>query len=261
MKRLNLIELEDQAWLPTSIRDAVTDYLQFVFTFFRLYLRILPRLQHILNYLREDQIVDLCSGSGGPWLSLYRFFQDPIPRVICLTDKFPNAQSFEYVRSASMDMIVFRDDPIDASAIPPELCGFRTLFSSFHHFPPPQARAILADAVKQRRGIGVFEVTKRSPATILWMLATPLFVLLFIPFIRPFRWSRLVWTYVVPVVPMVALFDGLVSCFRTYTPVELKVLVSELSTPEYQWEIGEERAGFGFFPIVYLLGYPIKDNI
>jgi hypothetical protein len=146
MKRLNLIELEDQVWFPTSIRDAITDYLQFVFTFFHVYRCVLPRLQSILNKLRENQIVDLCSGSGGPWLNLYKFVQEPMPRIICLTDKFPNARSFEYVRSASKELIVFRRDPIDVTAVPPELCGFRTLFSSFHHFSPPQARAILAAA-------------------------------------------------------------------------------------------------------------------
>jgi hypothetical protein len=258
MKRLDLIELEDQAWLPAGVRDAVTDYLQFAFAVFNPYRRILPRLLRVLNQLREDQVVDLCSGSGGPWSSLYQFVQRPIPRTICLTDKFPNARSFEYLQSTSMGVIVFREDPIDATAVPPELCGFRTLFSSFHHFPPAQARAILADAVKRRCGIGVFEVTKRSTATILWMLGTPLFALLFAPFIRPFRWSRLIWTYLVPVVPFLALFDGLVSCFRTYTPAELKALISGLEAPaEYQWEIGEERAGFVLFPIVYLLGYPI----
>jgi hypothetical protein len=227
MKRLSLIELEDQAWLPASIRDVLTDYLRFVFTFSPSYRRILPRLQHILKYLQEDQIVDLCSGSGGPWLSLYEFVQDPIPRTICLTDRFPNAKSFEYVRSASMNAIVFRRDPIDASAVPSDLHGFRTLFTSFHHFSAPQARAILADAVKQRCGIGIFEVTNRSPTTILWMLGAPLFVLLSVPFIRPFRWSRLIWTYFVPIAPVMALFDGLASCFRTYTPIELKALISE----------------------------------
>lgn len=30
MKRFQLIEIEDQAWLPTSVRDALTDYLQFM---------------------------------------------------------------------------------------------------------------------------------------------------------------------------------------------------------------------------------------
>ena len=53
MKRLNLIELEDQIWFPASVRDAITDYLQFVFTFFHVYQRILPRLQRILNH---DQV-------------------------------------------------------------------------------------------------------------------------------------------------------------------------------------------------------------
>jgi len=30
MRRFQIFEIEDQAWLPNSIRDALTDYLQFV---------------------------------------------------------------------------------------------------------------------------------------------------------------------------------------------------------------------------------------
>src|SRR5450759_4223616 len=35
------------------------------------------------------------------------------------------------------------------------------------------------------------------------------------PWIRPFRWSRLLWTYLIPIIPLVFLFDGVVSCHRT----------------------------------------------
>lgn len=262
MKRLHLVEIEDQAWLPKSIRDAVTDYLQFVVKVFHPYNEIFLRLQNILNDLHEDHIVDLCSGGGGPWPSLSLLVGNSGPKTICLTDKFPNAQSFKHARSASMDRITYRDDPIDAAAVPQELCGFRTLFSSFHHFSPMQAQSILEDAVKQRCGIGIFEITARSASAILWMLATPFLALLFTPFISPFRWSRLVWTYFVPIVPLIALFDGLVSCFRTYTPAELRLLISKLSMPEgYQWDIGEKRTKLGLLPIVYLLGYPVRERV
>src|SRR5439155_21664731 len=119
-------------------------------------------------------------------------------------------------------------EAVDATSGPPALSGFRTLFSSFHHFRPEEARRILADAVRQRQGIGVFEATQRSAPAMLAMLLTPLFVLLATPFIRPFRLSRLFWTYLLPVVPIVALFDGVVSCLRTYTPTELRALVAEV---------------------------------
>ena len=39
-------------------------------------------------------------------------------------------------------------------------------------------------------------------------------VLLATPFILPFRWSRLFWTYIVPALPLVLTFDVVVSLLR-----------------------------------------------
>ncbi len=66
MKRLHLSELNDQEWLPASIRDAMTDYLQYAIRVGRPYALILPRLQYALQQTQSRQIIDLCSGGGGP---------------------------------------------------------------------------------------------------------------------------------------------------------------------------------------------------
>jgi len=87
------------------------------------------------------------------------------------------------------------------------------------------------------------------------MLFAPLFVLLAAPFIRPFRWSRLAWTYLL-VLPVVALIDGVVSCLRTYTPSELRAMTAQLHAPGYAWEVGEERARLLPVPVTYLIGVP-----
>jgi hypothetical protein len=76
----------------------------------------------------------------------------------------------------------------------------------------------------------------------------------FTPWIRPFRWSRLFWTYLIPVVPFVFLFDGIVSCLRTYRPEELREMVGELTAAGYQWQIGEQSGMHGEMPITYLIG-------
>jgi hypothetical protein len=112
------------------------------------------------------------------------------------------------------------------------------MFTAFHHFQPEQARAVLADAVRQRQGIAIFEATQRSPLALLLMLLAPLVVLATTPFIRPFRWSRLFWTYLIPVVPLLTLFDGLVSCMRTYDVEELGGLTAKLGANDYLWDIG-----------------------
>jgi len=128
------------------------------------------------------------------------------------------------------------------------------MFTSFHHFSPDQARAILQNAVDDGRDIGIFETTKRSPLTISLMLPWALMPIFFTPWIRPFRWSRLFWTYVTPVIPFVFLFDGIVSCLRTYRPDELREMVGDLTAAGYHWQIGEQSGMPGEMPITYLIG-------
>ena len=89
------------------------------------------------------------------------------------------------------------------------------------------------------------------------MLLVPLMVLLTTPFIRPFRWSRLLWTYLIPVVPFVSLFDGLVSNLRTYNVRELLQLTEAMDAKSFQWEIGEVKSPAGPIPITYLIGVPV----
>jgi hypothetical protein len=140
--------------------------------------------------------------------------------------------------------------------VPLELRGFRTMFTSFHHFSPLEALAILQDAVNARQGIGIFEITRRDPSTIGLMFLWALLPLVCTPFIRPFRLSRLFWTYVVPVIPLVLLMDGVVSCLRTYRADELRDMAEKISATRYQWQIGEYSSTFGRPPITYAIGYP-----
>lgn len=258
MKRFQFFEIEDQAWLPASIRDALTDYLQFVTDRAQPYAPIIPQLGHALEQTRTRRIVDLCSGGAGPWLSLKSVLPLAPSVKVLLTDKFPNTEAMRRAEVLSDGAIEFVAESVDATNVPDEMFGFRTLFSSFHHFRPEQARAILSDAVRGGQGIGVFEATHRSALAILLMFVTPFLALAFTPLIRPFRLSRLLWTYLVPVVPLVILFDGIVSCLRTYTPAELKTLAAEAAAgAQYRWEIGEQRAERQPLPVTYLLGYPI----
>jgi len=257
MRRVQFIEIHDQSWFPSSFRDGVTDALQFGFHFLKAYAPIAPLLQSALNSTRSRSIVDLCSGGGGPWLDLARKLQaDPPGLHIWLTDKYPNLSAIENVRAASENQIAFYPGSVEAMKVPGELKGFRTMFTSFHHFSPEEARAILQNAVDARESIGIFETARRAPSTIGLVFAFALLLFVCTPWIRPFRWSRLLWTYLVPIIPLVLLFDGVVSCLRTYRPQELRELVEELTASEYQWEIGEHSRSPVELTITYLIGCP-----
>ena len=76
------------------------------------------------------------------------------------------------------------------------------------------------------------------------------------PFVRPFRWSRLILTYLLPILPLLCLWDGIVSCLRTYSPRELRQLVRDLESDDYRWEVGEFRFAGTPLSVPYLLGWP-----
>ena len=255
MGRLHLFEIHDQSWCPASLRDTLTDNLQFFLTLSNHYLPLVPRLRAALARTGARQVVDLCSGAGGPWGHLARLL-DAAPLAVLLTDRFPNPSSWERVRAQSAGRVQGHPNPVDATAVPQGLSGFRTLFTAFHHFRPDDARAILRDAVRRRQGIAIAEVTSRRLAALLAMLAIPVLVLLAAPFIRPWRWSRLAWTYLIPVAPFMIAFDAVVSCLRTYDPAELAALTTEVEG-DYLWEAGELSGRFGaVLPVTYLIGVP-----
>jgi len=262
MRRIQFIELHEQSWFPSSLRDFVTDALQFGFNLLKLYAPIAPLLQSVLDSTGSrmaagQSIVDMCSGGGGPWLDLCRKLHGNPPGLhIWLTDKYPNLGAFQKVRAASENQITFYPDSVEAMNVPRELKGLRTMFTSFHHFAPDEARAILQNAVDAGEAVGIFEIARRAWSTIGLTFAFVLMLFVCTPLIRPFRWSRLLWTYLVPIIPVVLLFDGVVSCLRTYRPHELREMVEKLSASKYRWEIGEHSRSLGEAPITYLIGYP-----
>jgi hypothetical protein len=263
MRRIQFIELHEQPWIPSSLRDDITDALQFGLNLSKAYAPIASLLRGVLDSAGSCSVVDLCSGGGGPWLELsrelkFRNLQGGVPELqisrIWLTDKYPNLRALENAGAPSENCITYYPSSVDAMRVPSELKGFRTMFTSFHHFSPEEARAILQNAADAGEGIGIFEITRRAPLTIGLMFAWALMPFVCTPWIRPFRWSRLLRTYLIPITPLVFLFDGVVSCLRTYRPQELREIVDKLTAGDYQWEIGEHSSGK--VPITYLIGYP-----
>jgi hypothetical protein len=237
-------------------RDLLTDFLSFHASVFKPYACVAPLLAGTLKGAGATRIVDLCSGAGRPLLSL-------IPALsrlgfsdlhVTLTDKYPNLEAQRNIGETGV--VTYLKTSIDATDVPSNLKGFRTLFTSFHHFRPDAAHAVLADAVSKDEGIGIFEYTERN--WLIWALPTlliPLFVWLCTPFIRPVRWRRLVWTYLIPVVPIIAMWDGFVSNLRTYSVAELRDLVRQTGGQRYEWKIGRARS-IGLSRVTYAIGWP-----
>lgn len=256
MKRIQAFEFEDMAWFPRMLRDFMTDYLGMAVQTLRLFDPAVDVIASGLSRSGEHRIVDLGAGGGRTWLSLAPALKAKIADLrITLTDAYPNQAAWADVVAAMPGVLAAEARPVDAADVPQDLGGLRTLFLSFHHFPPETAGAILTGAVSDRQPVAVFEGQRRDLRHLIQFAISPIGVLLLTPGIRPFRLSRLVFTYLVPIVPLLVGWDGVVSVLRTYSADEMRQLAAG-ADPDglFEWEVGELASGASVVP--YMLGTP-----
>jgi hypothetical protein len=254
MGRVHLFEFEDQPWFPRLIRSYMQDHLTFMGNLSGpAYQTFAEKLKTAMERMKQDTLLDLCSGSGGPARTVVRLLRaQGFEAHARLSDLFPNVAAYQQLEKESGGILRGISAPVDAAHVPAELDGFRLIANGFHHFHPSLAKQVLADAVAKRQGIAVIEMVNRSLFAFIGVFIGTIMVFLSAPFLKPFRLSRLVLTYLIPLVPLFLLWDGIVSCLRVYAPDELKSLVTQIDAPGYEWDIGTTRAGPGV--ATYLTG-------
>ncbi len=258
MARLHLFEFEDLKHCPNFIRDATTSFLKVLITVLHIYQPAFSKINAIINKTQATQIIDLCSGGGGPIHLLDAYLtkhNNAIP--IVLTDKYPNVTAMQLMQAQSKTNIRIATEPVDATNVPKNLKGMRTLFTSFHHFRQPDAVKILQNAVDSHAPIAIFEFTERSIISFIKMIfLSPLSTLALTPKTAGFSWKKIIFTYIFPILLITNLWDGLVSNLRTYSPAELTKLIAQVSNAEhYHWDVGQTWSKQARCNITYLIGY------
>lgn len=254
MKRRQLFEFTDLGWWPASFRALLTDYLMTCLQLTHPFRRLYSALSGAIEAARTDRVVDLGSGSGGPWPHLLGEMRRATGRAIqvLLTDKYPDAAASG--RFEGVDGIRYWPEPVDARAGPAELAGLRTMFNSLHHFRPAAALEILRDAVRHGEPIAIIENVYRSWFCVFGALFVPFVVLAVTPWIRPFSWRRWFWTYVIPLAPLVIAWDGAISVARCYNPADLRAMGRQAAGDTYDWQSGAYQQGI--MTVTYLIGLP-----
>ncbi|MFC0771974.1 hypothetical protein [Terrimonas alba] len=255
---MRLFEFEDLDWFPNFLRESMTDYLRFILNAVNFYYPATTLIKEGLENAEHFTIIDLCSGGGGAIKKVQENFYNTysLSLPVILTDKFPNVEAFYLLKKESNGDIGFADHPVDAMNVPPELKGLRTIFSAFHHFDRDQAGLVLQDAVKARQPIAVFDGGDKNIFAALGIIIFhPVIFFLFTPFFRPFRFSRIIFTYLVPLIPLCTIWDGVVSIMRLYKPAELLRIANSVNNHSFTWKAGNLKNKFGM-KVTYLLGYP-----
>jgi hypothetical protein len=255
MKRFHLFEFEDYSWFPSVIRDSATDYLRFMVEALKYYLPAAAYINEVMKKSGEDSIIDLCSGGGGGMVDIYKEFckSGKSSAKITLSDKYPNIPAFEDIKKITNGGINYESNSIDATNVPKEIRGVRTMFSAFHHFRAEQAKQILQNAAEAGAPVAFFDgAGNKFVIASAIALGHPFIFFFATPFIKPFKFSRLFYTYIIPVIPITTIWDGIVSALRFYTTDEINELTKDITS--YHWETGVIK-GKMLIKLRYILGY------
>ena len=260
MKRIQLFEFEDLSWFPNGIRICMTRYIVTIHKILGTAPILADLVKKALHKNPSNQIVDLCSGSGGPMpdvLDIITSEENYKDTHLILTDLYPNGKAASKINQKVDDRIRYRTEPLDASNVGEDLPGLRTMICSMHHMPPRIAKGILKDAKDSGQPICIYEISDNSFPKWLWWIAIPtniIMVLLLTPFIRPMSFNQLIFTYIIPILPLAIAWDGAVSNARTYTLEDMDILLEGLEGPDYTWEKKTIKGKGG--RKLYLMGIP-----
>lgn len=259
MKRIQLFEFEDFAWFPNFLRICLTNYIITVHRMLGSRADLAGLIDRILKRSPQKQILDLCSGAGGPMPGVLDSLQEEHGHKdlqLTLSDLYPNTHAAKRINGNGRQDVRYHETPINASDVPDDKLGLRTMICSLHHMAPDTAKSILQDAKDDRQPFLAFEISDNSQPKAIWWIAIPVtFIMVFFltPFVRPMTWQQLVFTYLIPLLPFFIAWDGAVSNARTYTLADMDLLLADLRSDDYEWETGTLK---GRAKKNYLIGIP-----
>jgi hypothetical protein len=253
MKRQHLFEFHERGECPRFIRDSVVETLGTGLRWLGMGDVAGPAFARFCRRARCTRALDLCSGSGAPAALLVEWLEahgEPVPRLL-LSDLFPNEAALAAACARHPTHLAAAGAPVDATKVPAQLeHDARLVINAFHHFAPAEAARIVADAVAARKSLFIYEGFPRDlrrflptgPAMLPALFLNPLFT-------RRQRAAKALFTYLLPVIPAIATWDGVVSVLRIHDEAGLRAMTRP--EDDYDWSYEEVAYGRGGRAVVF----------
>lgn len=248
------------------MRRAITRLIAVLMKMTSAYQVISTTIENHFSKIPDDTITDLGSGAGSTMPNMLKKLKEkPIFKntKLILTDLYPNAEAITFYNNPAYTDITYKAESVNAVEMNSEMPGLKTMINSFHHLNENDAYSLLSNAQKNNQSVFIYEMTDNKLPLFLWWLFLPVsLVILFVmvlfmtPFARPLTWYQLLFTYVIPLIPVFYAWDGQASMPRIYGLKDLKFMTEKLKNDSdtgnaYTWHYGAVSKGG-----IYLAGVP-----
>ena len=226
MKRKQAPQITNSKWFPNFLTRCVHEFMTWFVIKVNAAKPFIPLIEEGLQHAERIVVINKRCGAG--FETVDRLLDEKIKRVFVDADNFTASEE-----------------------------GLYLSVNSFHQFSVDEAKDILKQIAENKQPVVVVEGNNDSLWQVFGMtVIVPLTVLLTAPFVKPFRFERIIFTYIIPVLPFVTFFDGFMALFKLYAPKDLDELTTSIKTEGYSWRTGKLDNGRGG-KIIYLIGYPV----
>lgn len=264
-QKLFIYECNDSPHCPQFIRESILEVLGNSIRDAGVYEKLAPRFIDFCTKHHIKNILEIGAGSGESTAvfvdAVFRHQQKP-PHIY-ISDLLPMHEVMKATAARYPDVLTPLEDSLDIrnAAVAP-VHDMRMVLSAFHHFDPDVVRSFFKDAREQQLAIFIAE-----PFTNSLRAFFPLFLHGFTSLARngvqssKMRFVKFFFTFLLPLIPMCLLWDGLVSMIRMYDKKGFMEIVETLPESEsgYQWHYEEVKVPLGGTASLFT-GYPVDGT-
>lgn len=266
MKRIQLFEFEDFMWFPGWLRNDLTNLIVVFNNLFGVNEVLSTLLFRIMKTTGNKNIIDIGSGSGGAMPGVLHTLHNEYnfkDASLTLTDLYPNREAVSLFNHQENSKIKYLEESVDATDLIKTPVGLKTMVNCFHHMKPIEAKQILNSAKENNQVILIYELSDNKISLLAWWILLPLSLIILIimvwfmtPFVKPLSWRQVIFTYIIPIIPIFYAWDGQASMPRTYSLTDYDELLEGLQADNYLWEKGYAINKRNKKKGTYLLGFP-----
>ena len=226
MRRFQFFEFCDQPWISGWMREGFMDCLSVLYAVSKPYK---PYKTEFRTIAKQGPICNLATGAG----ESIKFFLEDLknnppqkPIKIIGSDLYPNVEAYKRLKE-EYPFFDYSAEPVNAFNAQAEENTAYTIFTAFHHFKPIDAAHVIRNCLSNAESLTIFELSTRH--NIFNFLILPISFLggMLTPFlIRKYDWRIILCSTILPIIPFMYTWDGMVSNFRSYTKEELKELAN-----------------------------------
>ncbi len=229
MKRKQITQIINVSWFPKFLKTLVAEFLSWFVVKVNATKPFIPVIEDVLNKTNHKRIINVEFNIGAGIETVKPFLKD--------------------------DVTV---DSIHISNFNTSEKGVYLFVNSFHQLNSKKAKKILQNIVDSGNPIVVVEGNNDSLWQIVGMTVFVHLTVLFTAlFVKPFRFSRIIFTYLIPILPIIIVIDGCIALLKLYNPTDLLELTSSLERNNYEWKAGKNDNGRGG-KIMYLTGRKLQ---